>query len=88
MRPAVKYFAETMEKRLMENEHKGGWKDCKPEFLLSELRKNLAYLEENLNKGETKEDVCRRAANIANFAMMIANNWGGICSNNISGKER
>ncbi len=75
-RPEVLKFAEAMELQLQANEYKGGWKDCSSKFLLSELQKNYNSLGELLPSD--KKNVLRRTANIANFAMMIANNWGGL----------
>ena len=73
VRPEVKWFAGEMEKQLGANEHKGGWQDCDSSFLLEELHKNYDELFW-LTLDDPLEDICRRAANIANFAMMVADN--------------
>lgn len=86
LRPEVQKFAEEMEKQLKANEHKGGWKDCTYDFLLSELDKNLNRLRYlNGHRGgciaeikESVKEVNRRCANIANFAMMICDNAGAL----------
>lgn len=75
LRPEVQKFAEEMEKQLRANEHKGGWEDCDSGFLMSELEKNFNALW-RLQPSD-KAGILRRATNIANFAMMIADNWGG-----------
>ncbi len=77
VRPEVTKFAEIMEKQLKANEHKGGWKRCDSSFLMKELQRNYDALWA-LQPDEDKAQILRRAANIANFAMMIADNWGGL----------
>lgn len=91
-RPEAARFAEEMENQLQANEEKGGWKDSDRRFLLSELTKNYNHLERllvwfegpgnvcrsTLISRESEKDILRRAANIANFAMMIADNFGGL----------
>jgi len=74
-RPAVKVFAIEMEKQLRANDHKGGWNQSPSMLLLDGLRKNHVKLKWALDRGELTE-ITRRAANIANFAMMIAENEG------------
>ena len=76
LRPEVQKFAEEMEKQLRANEHKGGWKDCDKDFLYSELMKNITTLVVALMFNNQEEHITRRCANIANFAMMIADNFG------------
>lgn len=77
LRPEVARFAEKMEKQLQANEHKGGWKNCDVDFLWDELSKNHSVLDYALAHNNTST-VLRRCANIANFVMMIADNWGGL----------
>ena len=76
IRSEVQRFAKEMEKQLQANEHKGGWEDCDSGFLMSELEKNFNALW-RLQPSD-KAGILRRATNIANFAMMIADNWGGL----------
>lgn len=76
-RPVVTCFAEEMEEQLQANEHKGGWKSCDEDCLWDELTKNITILDFALANSDTPE-VLRRCANIANFAMMIADNFGGL----------
>ncbi len=79
LRPEVQKFAEDMERRLRANEHKNGWKDCDDDFLYNELARNVNLLDFSLAEGITaKHETLRRCANIGNFAMMIADNWGGL----------
>jgi len=83
VRPEVKRMAEEMEKQLQANEHKGGWKDCGLGFLLEELKKNLDVLEDvayrpYIQGANNPVDfyIRKKCANINNFSMMIADNFG------------
>ena len=86
LRSEVLKFAKEMEKQLRANEHKGHWRNCAYGFLLKELDKNLdnlKYLNENRggNLVEIRKNMRTaviRCANIANFAMMFADNCGGL----------
>ncbi len=77
LRPEVRAFAEEMEKQLKANEHKGHWDDCKEDFLYDELDKNFQILDFALANNDMPE-ILRRCANIANFAMMLADNEGNL----------
>ena len=75
LRPVVGAFAQEMERQLRANDYKIGWKISSVEWLVSQLVCNLGLA---LREDRT-QDVLRRAANVANFAMMIADNEGGLC---------
>lgn len=77
LRPEVQRFAEEMEKQLQANEHKGGWKECHFSYLIDETFRNYDRMVTHFTKNDTPA-ILRRAANIANFAMMVADNWGGL----------
>lgn len=72
-RPCIRHFAEKMEFKLRENDHKGGWKNCDAASLVKRLREETDELEVALEKG-TVEEICREAADVGNFAMMIFDN--------------
>lgn len=77
-RKEVREFAHAMEMMLACNEHKGHWRREHHEFLLRELGKNAVQLEKELAKEDhDKYEITIRCANMANFAMMIADNYGG-----------
>ena len=77
-RKEVREFAHAMEIMLATNEHKGHWRREHHEFLLRELGKNAVRLEKELAKEDhDKYEITIRCANMANFAMMIADNHGG-----------
>lgn len=83
LRPEVKWFAEQMENQLRANEHKGGWTD-QSYYLISCLNGNFNDLitavheVEQQDPGEWREkqriEATIRAANVGNFAMMLADN--------------
>lgn len=71
MRAEVLWFAQEMERKLQENDHKGGWDTCSPKWLLNRLRQETAELELAIATGDPVKTT-REAADVANFAMMIA----------------
>lgn len=75
MRPKVQEFARQMEKRLKENDHKTGWEDCSDDFLLTRLWMNFRQLRTCVSVND-HAGVNEAAADIANYAMMIADNSG------------
>ena len=79
-RPIVKTFAIEMEKQLRANDWKRGWNKSLSGFLIDELISNTGKLRGAINRKDTKEVIIRRAANIANFAMMLAENEGWLNS--------
>lgn len=82
VRPAVRWFAEQMEAKLRENDHKGGW--IGHDGLLTRLREETDELYDAIVRHEAgviapnthPDQVTREAADVANFAMMIADNYG------------
>lgn len=71
-RPEVMRFARAMEEKLAENDHKGGWLDETFTWLLGRLEDEMRELKRAVRKGEPARTVLREAADVANFAMMIA----------------
>lgn len=71
----VKLFANAMENELRENDHKGGWQNCEMGYLRRRLRQEVEELCRAVDEGRTK-DILSEAADVANFAMMIADNSG------------
>lgn len=90
-RPAVREFADRMEAKLRANDHKPDWRQQRFSYLLARLGQEVAELEEalravaeasaaNRTLAETFglcEAVADEAADVANFAMMIADNSTG-----------
>jgi len=73
MRPPLAWFANEMERQLEANDHKTGWKDCHLKQLLRRLKQEVGELERAIEKANP--DVVEEAADVANFAMMIADNF-------------
>lgn len=76
-RKQVREFGFDMEKQLEANDHKGGWGREHHQFLLQRIGYNLKKLSEEFAKEDRdKHEITIRCANIANYAMMIADNEG------------
>ena len=89
--PTFRYvllFAARMEAKLAKNRHKGdrnGWINCNPDELAFRIENELAELEEALRRVRHKENIvvsereaiANEAADVANFAMMIADIYTG-----------
>jgi hypothetical protein len=90
VRPEVAAFALLMEAKLRENDHKGGWHGEDTEGLLRRLREETDELETAMKRGPGTEWpygarqkpqrtlIGREAADVANFAMMLADVCGAI----------
>ena len=69
----VIWFKHRMLKQLSANSHKGGWTDLSDFYLFKRLVEEVEELQDVLMSGKAlPEDVINEAADIANFAMMIA----------------
>lgn len=73
IRPEVLKFALIMEAKLKENEHKDGWELCDYSYLTRRLHNELQELKRKIAKDAPETEIWREAADVANFAMMIAN---------------
>lgn len=69
----VAWFSKEMEQVLFDNIDKGGWQDCPFSYLIQRLEEEVKELRESLMDRDP-EDVVHEAADVANFAMMIADN--------------
>lgn len=79
LRPEVLAFAHIMEQKLRENDHKSHWSDCAPSWLLGRLREETTELAGAIGSGyKSPEHIGREAADVANFAMMIADVAGAL----------
>jgi len=75
---AVGRFADRMREKLRENEHKPHWADCSPTWLLDRLFDEANELRDELRDSQDAGAVARECADVANFAMMIADVVGGL----------
>lgn len=84
LRPEVQRFAAAMERELRANDHKGGWRNDAPGRLLRRLWQEADELARALDahktdpSAETSARVASEAADVGNFAMMIADVCGGL----------
>jgi NTP pyrophosphatase (non-canonical NTP hydrolase) len=64
-------FIKAMQQKLDENDHKPGWKDEDPQELLYLLTEEVEELRHAI-LFQGADDIVRECADVANFAMMIA----------------
>lgn len=74
IRPEVQWFAEQMELALRDNDYKGGWGGMSYRQLKSRLDEEVCEVELAYYAGHNTERLIRETADVANFAMMIADN--------------
>ena len=72
IRAAVRWFAGEMEKKLVENDHKGDWLGCHKKYLLERLDQEVTELRTTIAERRGSLAIRREAADVANFAMMLA----------------
>lgn len=77
-RPEVLAFALAMEERLRANDHKGGWKQERLQYLLDSAREEVEEVESAARSQRPMVDIARESADAANYLMMIADNSGGL----------
>ena len=69
IRKEVMCFAREMEKKLRENDHKSHWSGREQEYLFTRLMEEAGELH-----AAYLDTIVEEAADVANFAMMIADN--------------
>ena len=70
----LKWFAGKMLGKLDENTNKLHWRFMSQDYLRASLGTQASKLEKELRIGGSRTEVIHRCANIANYAMMIADN--------------
>ena len=83
LRPEVAAFAQAMEAQLRANDHKPGWRGDSPEILMRRLYEEAGELRRCVVcrepwSAEEAARVLKEAADVANFAMMVADVCGGL----------
>lgn len=80
VRPEVARFAVMMELKLRENDWKESWKHSSPEFLIRRLQQEYRELVDAVIYGDnpTPQHIAQEAADVANYAMMVADVRGGL----------
>ena len=66
-------FTKIMEYKLQQNDDKGGWNGSPYGYLLSGIHRETSELSHSLTHGTLFETLCE-CSDVANFAMMIADN--------------
>ena len=73
VREPVAWFAQQMEAKLRENDHKGGWQNCSWDWLVERIYRETKELWIEVGRVDIEpKRIIREAADVANFAMMIA----------------
>ena len=73
LRPEVAAFAQEMERKLRANDHKEHWSALSRQRLFMRLTQERTELRRACERGDPVE-ILAEAADVANFAMMIADN--------------
>lgn len=75
---ALNDFVVHMSHKLLLTRHRPHWSDSTTAFLLKRLKDEVVELEKAY-KDDKRKDIVRECADVANFAMMIADNeqWSG-----------
>lgn len=68
-------FRFEMERKLIKNNDKGGWDKCSFEYLLLRLKEEVTEIEEAIKLERPIFSVIEECADVANFSLMIADNY-------------
>ena len=79
LRPEVLAFARLMEVKLRQNDHRPGWKNESLEWLFGRLMDETEELRTSILR-DSMRPITPEAVDVANFAMMIADNEGDLDS--------
>ncbi|GIQ63546.1 hypothetical protein PACILC2_21140 [Paenibacillus cisolokensis] len=78
LRSEVQWFAQQMEAKLRDNDHKGGWENESLLWLYMRMIEEVEEVKAEIKAAFDREidynKIIREAADVANFAMMIADN--------------
>lgn len=77
-RASVMQFARLMETKLRENDHKKHWSEIPVEQLMTRIQQELFEMHDAITDKEPGINVAKEAADVANFAMMVAEKAMGI----------
>ena len=73
-RKSVKWFSHLMILKLQKNRHKAHWSKATCSYLFSRLKEEVHELEDSFD-GNVTAEILSECADVANFAMMIADNY-------------
>jgi len=68
-------FATVMQGKLDDNKHKGGWSKCSQSYLVRRLDEEVTEIKHAIGENYDTEDIIKECADVANFAMMIADRY-------------
>lgn len=74
-------FAVAMQKELDENDHKRGWQGgrgnpgCNYGYFIKRLKQEIGEVERAIKANKPTKTIISECADVANFAMMIADNY-------------
>lgn len=71
----VLYFACAMGKQLDNNAYKGNWKGCPLDYLVKRAMMELVEVKQAIKHNEFPSAVINECADVANFMMMVADNY-------------
>lgn len=75
LRDSLATFAHAMEGRLRANDHKEHWSFYSVGHLRKRIADELGELKRAIDAKESPERILREAADVANFCMMVADNY-------------
>lgn len=78
IRDEVAQFAALMERKLKANDHKDHWEGAPMGYLLRRLKEEVEELERAVRSSNDAETIGGEAADVGNFAMMIADNMASL----------
>ena len=78
LRPEVLAFAHAMEAQLRANDHKPGWKSDTLDSLHRRLVEESKEVLDSINEEAPPNTIAKECADVANFAMMLADRCGGL----------
>jgi len=67
-------FAQAMETELIENDHKTGWNQLSPQWIINRIRQETQELETAIKNDKPIREIQSECADIANFAFMLWDN--------------
>ncbi len=76
---SVNWYSHLMTNELMKHLDRPGWKHESTEYLLGRLGEELIELAEAIRLNDTKERIEKEAADVGNFAMMLADIYRQKC---------
>jgi NTP pyrophosphatase (non-canonical NTP hydrolase) len=74
IRPELQWFVQQMEQKLKENDHKQHWNNYDIDYLIHRIYEEQDELEIAITQKLSAKEIIKECADVANFAMMIADN--------------